>query len=214
MKSVDLLMFDLDGTLIDSRNDLADSVNETFRALGLPQKPREFLYGHVGNGVRRLIADSLDGTSGGLLSKALQIFETIYLEHLLDETCLYPGIAAVLEHFRAKTKAVVTNKPIVYTTRILEGLQADRSFDLVVGSESATQLKPHPEMLFKTLLHFRVSPHRAVMIGDSPNDILAARAAGVLSCGVGYGIGDLEILRAANPDLLAERPEDIKALFD
>ena len=213
MRSVDLLMFDLDGTLIDSRNDLADSVNQTFRALGLPEKPRELLYGYVGNGVRRLISDAVGAAAPSLLDRALRLFEAYYLDHLLDETCVYPGIERVLEHYRGKKKAVVTNKPILYTTRILEGLQVEGSFDLVVASEAATQLKPHPEMILRTLVHFRAAPERAVMIGDSLNDILAARAAGVISCAVGYGLGNLDALMAARPDLFAERPEDLQRLF-
>ena len=207
-------MFDLDGTLVDSRNDLADSVNQTFRALGLPEKSRESLYGYVGNGVRRLISDAVGAAAApGRLEEALRIFEAYYMDHLLDETCCYPGIQGVLDHFREKRKAVVTNKPVVYTARILEGLQVDGSFDLVVASEALTRLKPHPEMILKTLEHFQTAPERAVMIGDSPNDILAARTAGVISCAVGYGLGRLESLMAAKPDLYAEKPEDLQRLF-
>lgn len=213
MNPVSLLIFDLDGTLIDSKKDLAISVNLTFRDLGLPEKPLEEIYGYVGNGVRRLILDSLGSTEPALLERSLQIFEAHYLKHLLDETDLYPGMEEVLIYFNEKKKAVVTNKPLLYTTRIMEGLGARPHFDLILGSEPIVNLKPHPEMILRTLDCLGISPPEAVMIGDSPNDVHAARAAGIKSCGVGYGIGDPDLLRSAEPDFFAETVGDLKRLF-
>ncbi len=195
------------------KKDLAVSVNLTFRDLGLSEKPLEEIYGHVGNGVRRLILDSLGGAEPALIEQALQIFEGHYLKHLLDETDLYPGMEEVLVHFKEKKKAVVTNKPLLYTTRIIEGLGARPHFDLILGSEPIVNLKPHPEMILRTLHHLKVSPAEAVMIGDSINDVQAARAAGIKSCGVGYGICDPGLVRSAQPDFFAETVGDLKRLF-
>lgn len=213
MVSVDLLMFDLDGTLIDSCKDIADSVNRTFRALNLPEKPREEIYAYVGNGVRRLISASVGDVEPNLIDRALEIFEEIYLEHLLDETRFYPGVDEILDHFVEKKKAVVTNKPILYTNRILEGLCGDGKFDLVVGGDNVTPLKPQPDMIFHTLRHLEIRNSRAVLIGDSVNDILAARAAGVLSCAVGYGFGSFEELKESEPTFFIEHIQDLKQLF-
>lgn len=213
MNPVSLLIFDLDGTLIDSKKDLAISVNLTFRDLGLPEKPLEEIYGYVGNGVRRLIFDSLGSADPALIEQSLQIFEAHYLKHLLDETVLYPGMEEVLAHFKEKKKAVVTNKPLLYTTRIMEGLGARPHFDLILGSEPIVNLKPHPEMILRTLDHLRIAPSEAVMIGDSANDVQAARAAGIKSCGVGYGICDPDLLRSTGPDFFAETVGDLKRLF-
>ncbi len=213
MNPVSLLIFDLDGTLIDSRKDIADCVNLTFRDLDLPEKPLEVIYSYVGNGVRRLILDSIGSTDPALIERSLEIFEGHYLKHLLDETILYPGMEEVLIHFRKKKKAVVTNKPLLYTTRIMEGLAARPHFDLILGSEPIVNLKPHPEMILRTLDYLEVSPSEAVMIGDSLNDVHAARSAGVKSCGVGYGIGDPDLLRSAEPDFFAETVADLKRLF-
>ncbi|MBI3803818.1 MAG: HAD-IA family hydrolase [Nitrospirae bacterium] len=213
MNSVLLLIFDLDGTLIDSKNDLAISVNLTFRDLGIAERPLEEIYGYVGNGVRRLILDSLGNAEPALLERSLEIFEAHYLKHLLDETDLYPGIEEVLLHFSGKKKAVVTNKPLLYTTKIMEGLGARNHFDLILGSEPIVNLKPHPEMILRTLNHLQVPPSEAVMIGDSPNDVLAARAAGIKSCGVGYGLGDVNLLRESKPDFFVDTVADLKRLF-
>lgn len=213
MHSVALLIFDLDGTLIDSRKDIAASVNLTFRDLGLPEKPPEFIYGYVGNGVRRLILDTVESADPGLVDRSLQIFEGHYLKHLLDETELYPGLEGVLQHFGEKKKAIVTNKPLLYSIKIIEGLQVGAHFDLILGAEPIVRLKPHPEMILRTLDHLNVAPADAVMIGDSLNDIHAARSAGIKSCAIGYGLGDPEELKSGNPDFFAETVEEIKGLF-
>lgn len=213
MTSAELLLFDLDGTLIDSKKDLAAAVNLTFRDMGVPEKPPELIYGHVGNGVRRLIMDSVGKTDSVLIDRALQIFEGHYLKHLLDDTALYPGMEEALRELRHKKKAVITNKPLLYTIKIIEGLGVREHFELILGSEPIVNLKPHPEMLLRALDYFKIAPHNALMIGDTPNDINAARAAAVVSCGVGWGLGNLEDLRASGPDLFAETVGDLKRLF-
>ena len=213
MNFFELLIFDLDGTLIDSRYDIAKAVNLTFRDLGLPEKPPEVIYGYVGDGVRRLIQRAVEDTDPALLKRSLQVFNGHYLSHLLDETRFYPNIEAMLNHFQEKKKAVVTNKPIHYTTKIMTGLNADRYFDLILGGEPVVNLKPHPEMILKTLEVLKVFPKNAVMIGDSVSDIHAARAAGVQVCAVGYGLGDVRGLRAALPDFFADTVSDLKGLF-
>lgn len=213
MSSAALLLFDLDGTLIDSKKDLAASVNLTFRDMGVPEKPPELIYGYVGNGVRRLIIDSVGNSDPVLIDLALQIFEGHYLKHLLDETRLYPGMEEALRNLRHKKKGVVTNKPLLYTTKIIEGLGAREHFDLILGSEPIVNLKPHPEMILRALDYFKTAPGDAVMIGDTLNDINAARAAKVPTCGVGFGMGNVEELRSAQPDFFAETVGDLKRLF-
>ncbi len=213
MNTVKLLIFDLDGTLIDSKQDIANSVNLTFRDIGLPEKPHETIYGYVGNGVRQLILDAIASDDAQEVDHALQIFEAHYLSHLLDETRLFPGIEAVLHHYGGKKKALVTNKPEHYTTKIVQGLQVDKHFDVVLAASPAVRLKPHPEMILMTLETLGIRPEDAVMIGDSLNDIHAARSAGIRACGVGYGFGDAKTLKAEGLDYYAESGEALLSLF-
>ncbi len=213
MVAPSLLIFDLDGTLIDSRKDIANAVNFTFHTLGLPQKDPELIYGYVGNGVRRLIIDSLDSDAPDLVSRALKIFERHYLIHLLNETTLYPGIRALMTRLKNKKKAIATNKPIHYTRPILEGLNIYHQFDSIQAAEMNAPLKPHPGMILTVLNDLQVPRDKTVMIGDSQNDIEAASAAGVLSCAVGYGLCDATELRLAHPDFFAETVEEIGQLF-
>ncbi len=210
--SVDLLLFDLDGTLADTKADIATAVNLTLRDYGLPVHAPEQIYAFVGDGVRALLAKAFESQGAGVFEDALAVFRKHYLAHLLDATQFYPGVSEVLAHFADKKKAIVTNKPIEYTLKLIEGLKAREQFDAILGGNSTPHLKPHPEMIVRVLHDLRVEPHRAVMIGDNVNDVLAARAAGVPSVAVGYGLGDPEVLKAAGPDFFCERIEDVMAL--
>ena len=120
----ELLMFDFDGTLIDSKVDIAISVNLTLRDLGLPQRSQEEIFSFVGDGVKRLLRLSVGEENVGQYEEALRNFRLHYLAHCLDHTRFYPGIGNVLQHFKSVKKAVVTNKSLEYTLRIIEGLQA------------------------------------------------------------------------------------------
>jgi len=208
-----LLIFDLDGTLIDSKRDIASAVNLTFCDLGLPEKPREMIYGYVGNGVRQFIIDAVETDNQVLVDRALAIFRKHYLAHLIDETRLFPGIEQALEHYQNKQKAIVTNKPTAYTDKIIEGLKIGPLFDFVIGGEADVPLKPQPEMLLLTLEALGCAAADAVMIGDSLNDIDAARAAGMRVCGVSYGCGAADEIRSARPDYFVEKASDLAGLF-
>lgn len=212
MIEFDLLMFDLDGTLADTKRDLATAVNLTLLDFGLPQKPPEVIYTYVGDGVRKLLERSFEGFDAGIFDQALASFRHHYMEHLVETTAYYPGVLEVLEFFRTKKKAVVTNKPSEYTDKLLSGLGAKRHFDLVVGGNSHMPLKPHPAMIQAAVEHLKVRPERALMIGDSVNDIRASRSAGVKVCAVGYGLGPPEDLRRAEPDLFCEQIIELKEM--
>jgi phosphoglycolate phosphatase len=213
MQSVELIIFDLDGTLIDSKDDIAVCVNLTLGELGLPTKEPKVIYGYVGDGVRRLLQQAVGDGNQVQFKKAMKIFRGHYLAHLLDTTGFYPGVEEMLDHFKNKKKAVVTNKPIEYTEKIMDGLKARERFDLILGGDGMNNLKPHPEMLHKVLEEMEVRRDRSVMVGDGVNDILAARAAGVRICAVGYGLGDPVRLKGAEPDFFCERIEELKDLF-
>lgn len=211
---IDLLIFDLDGTLADTKEDIATAVNLTLSDYGLPPHPPQQIYTFVGDGVRALLARAFESRGAGVFEDALAVFRGHYLDHLVDATRLYPGVETVLDHFARKKKAIVTNKPIEYTLKLMDGLKARARFDVILGANSTPHLKPHPGMIHRVLSDLGVPPERAIMIGDNVNDILAARAAGVRSVAVGYGLGDPAVLRAADPDFFCERIEDIMSLFN
>ncbi|MBI3609540.1 MAG: HAD-IA family hydrolase [Nitrospirae bacterium] len=213
MFKTDLLIFDLDGTLADTKDDLAAAVNLTLGELGLPERRPTEIYGYVGSGVRRLIQQAVGEEEGERFKQAMRIFKGHYLAHLLDTTRLYPGMDGVLAHFKSKKKAVVTNKPQIYTDKILAGLKITDRFDLIVGGDNGLPLKPDPQMVHAVLEKLSADPKRTVMIGDGLHDIHASRAAGIAVCAVGYGLGNPEELKAARPDFFCSNADELKQLF-
>ncbi|TAJ31367.1 MAG: HAD family hydrolase [Nitrospirae bacterium] len=209
---IDLIIFDLDGTLIESKWDIATAVNLTLADLDIPLRPQEEIFGFVGDGVKRLLRLSVGEENQSRYEEALQVFRGHYLAHCLDRTTFYPGIDRVLAHFSHKRKAVATNKSLEYTTRILEGLGAHH-FAYVVGGDNGFGLKPEPGMLLNVVEALQVEKERTVLIGDSTNDIKGARNAGIRVCAVGYGMGNREKMEACRPDWFIEQPEDLIELF-
>ncbi len=181
--------------------------------MGLPEKEPQEIYRHVGTGVRRLLQQVLSTSEGDLYKRSLQVFRKYYLEHLLDTTNFYPGIRELLMHFGSKRLAIATNKPMEYTTRIIEGLGAGTLFNIILGGDSVPNLKPHPDLISKILKDSGIDRNRAVMIGDGVSDILAAREAGIKVCAVGYGLTPKGILLSPRPDFLCDTPAEIIRLF-
>jgi phosphoglycolate phosphatase len=210
--SVDLLIFDLDGTLIESKWDIAKSVNLTLAELGLPERPLEEIFGFVGDGVKKLLRLAVGEGNQASFEDALRVFRGHYLEHCLDRTEFFPGIEPMLQHFACKQKAVATNKSIEYTRVILNGLGAQH-FTYMVGGDNGFGLKPEPGMLLHIMEQLNVPKDRAVLVGDSTNDINGGHNAGIRVCAVGYGMGNREKMRVCQPDWFIERPEELMEIF-
>jgi phosphoglycolate phosphatase len=199
---VDLLMFDLDGTLADTGLDIANAVNHMRRRLELDPLDEPAVYAQVGKGLDHLIRATLPDGLHGRFPDARRLFLDHYESHLLHNTRLYPHVEEILEYFGKKKKAVITNKLHRLTVSILEGLGVAERFQLILGGDSTSQKKPHPEPVRQALAKFGVEPARALIIGDDAGDILAGKAAGVRTCGVTYGIGNKKALIQSRPDRL------------
>ena len=210
---VDLLIFDLDGTLIESKWDIAESVNLTLDELGLPQRELEEIFGFVGDGVKKLLRLSVGETSHVSFEDALRVFRRHYLAHCLDRTQFYPGVEITLGHFAQTRKAVATNKSIEYTQVILKGL-GSHHFQCVVGGDNGFGLKPEPGMLLHVIERLKVPKERTVLVGDSTNDINGGHNAGIRVCAVGYGMGNREKMTACQPEWFIERPEELMEIFE
>ncbi|OGW66890.1 MAG: hypothetical protein A3H49_10725 [Nitrospirae bacterium RIFCSPLOWO2_02_FULL_62_14] len=209
---VDLLIFDLDGTLIESKWDIADSVQRTLADLSLPPRTQEEIFGFVGDGIKRLLRLAVGEANQARYEDALRIFRGYYMKHCLDRTRYYPGVEAVLTHFARKHKAVATNKSLEYTRIILNGL-GNHHFAHVVGGDDGFGLKPEPGMLLAIMDKLGVPKERAVLIGDSTNDINGGHNAGIKVCAVGYGMGNREKMAACEPEWFIETPEELMEVF-
>jgi phosphoglycolate phosphatase len=209
--AVQVLIFDLDGTLIDSKLDLANSVNATLVHMGHEPLPHETIFGYVGNGAPLLIRRALgrDATKEEA-ETGLAYFLSHYREHKLDNTFLYPGVRDGLEMLKSYRMAILTNKPINISRAILEGLGVASYFQFVYGGNSFEKKKPDPLGVEVLLRDFAATAPQAMMVGDSDVDVLTARHAGIWACGVSYGLGTRG-MKAHPPDLMLDSLTELPA---
>ena len=209
--AIDLLIFDLDGTLADTKLDMANSVNATRAHFGLAALPNELVYSYVGNGAPVLIRKALGpGYTDEEVQRALEYFLSCYRDRMLENTKLYPGVRESLDRLKAEgvSMAVLTNKPVRFSQDILNGLGAGGYFFRVYGGNSFEQKKPDPWGVEVLLAEAGVSKERALMVGDSAVDVVTARNAGIAVCGVTYGFQP-ETLADPAPDLLVDQMEQV-----
>lgn len=198
------LIFDLDGTLIDSKLDLALAVNATLEHMARAPLPHERIYGYVGDGASMLVKRALgDGATDADAESGLSYFLSYYRAHMLDNTVTYPGVREGLELLRRHPMAVLTNKPVRFSQGILDGLGIAGYFRYVYGGNSFQTKKPDPEGVNVLLRDLSVSPPEAMIVGDSAVDVKTARNAGTWACGVTYGLGT-KGLHAHPPDLMLD----------
>ncbi|HYH00484.1 MAG TPA: HAD-IA family hydrolase [Terriglobales bacterium] len=216
---IKLLIFDLDGTLVDSRQDLANSVNAMLRWLGRPELPCDVIATYIGDGAPMLVRRALgDPEDDALVMEALEYFMTWYREHKLDNTYVYSGTVETLRALRAArngtlTMAVLSNKPVNPSRAIVEALGLGEFFFQTYGGNSFPSRKPDPTGAFKLLEEAGgVRPDETIMIGDSHNDVLTAKNAGMWSIGLTYGLAP-QTLEIYPPDILIDRPDELAAVF-
>lgn len=216
MSLVRTIVFDLDGTLVDSVFDLASSLNATLERLapGTPPLPIETVRSFVGNGAGQLVARSL-ASSGIAVSQetALAVFLECYRDRLLDTTRPYPGVVEGLDRLADRTLAVLTNKPGDMSRQILTRLGLDTRFARIYGGGDVPGRKPDPAGLLHLLRELEASPAEALMVGDSPIDVLTARNAGVRAVGVRNGL-DPSGFAAAAPDLEVDSLVELATRLD
>lgn len=210
------IAFDLDGTLIDSRLDLAAAVNAVRRELGLAPLAVERVVAFVGHGARNLVRRALpEELSGGAFEAAYERFLELYYQGCLEATRPYPGVEAMLAALAARWPlAVVTNKPERHTRRILEGLGLARRFRFALGGDSLAERKPDPEPLREAARRLATDPSRLLYVGDSAIDGETARRAGAPAALVGWGFGTAAELAGFEAAVRPARPEELERWLD
>lgn len=210
---IELIVFDLDGTLIDSKLDLVRSVNAVRERLHLDTLPEGTIASYVGRGVVTLMQRALGGEADEkMVAEAVEFFLEYYRDHMLDHTLPYPGVREALDQLAGFRMAVLTNKPVRFSQAILDGLGLSGHFTHVYGGNSFERKKPDPIGLLTLMREASAPANRTMIVGDSDTDVLTGRNAGVWTCAVTYGLAP-QTLETSPPDILLEDLRELPPLL-
>jgi phosphoglycolate phosphatase len=213
MKKVDLMIFDFDGTLVSTGADLVKSINYMLNSLALKEKSAKEILSFVGDGVSKLVENTLGNDNLKHYKEAMRIFTDYYGRHLLDNTKLYPHVKNVLINFKNKTKVVLTNKRYKFTLAIAQGIGIAKYFVEIIGSDSTPFMKPDSRVIDYLLKKYGVTKDNVLIIGDGVNDIAVAKNSGILSCAYLNGLGNRNDLLSLEADYYCEDLLEINSLF-
>lgn len=207
--STELIIFDLDGTLVDTSTDIKEALNYCLRKRGIKEFREEEVKKIIGEGVRKFIEKviQLRSLSNDIYEELLECFVSYYSEHISVFSKPYPGVKETLEKLNHIKKAVISNKLTTLSVRTLSSLGLLRFFDFVAGNDYFSEQKPSPLPIIKTLERFGINRENAIIVGDSNFDILAGKSAGIKTVAVTYGYKDRDILKDA--DYIIDRFEDL-----
>ncbi|MEE9543762.1 MAG: HAD-IA family hydrolase [Thermodesulfobacteriota bacterium] len=213
--SKDLVIFDLDGTLVDSSEDIAWVANRTLEALGHPVMLESAIRERIGWGIKMLLTQIMPHESPERLSEARGVFLDYYAGHLVVKSVLYPGVAETIQMLSAREKrlAVLTNKPYNLSVEILDFFFGGETFEVVFGGDSLDKRKPDPMPVRRILATLGVDAVDAVIVGDSPVDIEAGKGAGIYTIGAAYGFRGTEELEEAGADIIIDSFSELKRIL-
>jgi len=212
MIPVSLFIFDLDGTLVNTLEDIAASVNYTLTRLGNKPIALDAVKQYVGDGIGMLMARALGGNTAHL-DDAVVIYKDHHRRNLVVNSSLYPTVRETLEHFRSVPMAVVSNKAMEFVGPVIDRLGMGQFFKRIIGADYGLPLKPAPDAFQLIMSEFKAPKERTVIVGDGTTDIRAGKAAGIITCSVAYGFRSEEELRKAEPDHIIHEFSDLKQLF-
>ena len=213
--NTDLIIFDLDGTLVNSIPDLTDSLNFVSNRMNYNKFTEERVKSIVGGGVGKLIEDAYGMNKNDKEFKdVFELFLSFYSSNHSRRSHLYKNVQEILEHFKTKKLAVLSNKLDIYTKQLVKDFSIDKYFDLVLGATDEIAKKPSAEPINYILKKLNISPAKAVMVGDSEPDIMCAKNAGIASVSVSYGYRSKEQLERLNPDYLVDDLIELKTIIE
>lgn len=214
MAQIDTIFFDVDGTLVDSRKDIANAMNYALSFLGYKELSQNEIVMHVGNGVKDLVRNCMASCSDeAIIQKGADLYWTHFMAHAVDETVLYPHAIEILDHLKDKRKFILTNRYKDFAEATLKGLGVMHYFEEVIGGDDESCLKPCAAILDRIASKEKVDKAKALIVGDMDVDILTGKNAGVKTCWVTYGLGRIEQIRDLKPDYIIEDLIELKEII-
>lgn len=198
-----LIFYDLDGTLVDTREDIARSANAMLAQMELPRLEHSEIAGYVGRGVHHLISGCLKSSDPKKVEKAIKLYRKHYSEHMLDHSRLYPGVLEMLKHFKHLPQIVFTNKPNPFSADMLKALGVAEYFQEILAGDCEYPKKPDPSAVLAMMKRFSASPDETLFVGDSLVDMETAGNSGVRAAAVTHGFSTREELQSAAPEKIA-----------
>ena len=204
-----LIIYDLDGTLVDTLEDITQAANHMLRQLQAPRLSSHEIRRFIGSGVQELVRRCLKTDDPQRIEQGIMMYRTYYALHMLDSSALYPGAQEVLDYFRPRHQAVITNKPNPYSRQILTALGVANYFLEIVAGDSMYPRKPDPTATLAIMKCQGIRPEDTLLVGDSPIDIETGRNAGVMTVGIIHGFSEREELASATPDTIVANFEEL-----
>ena len=199
-----LIVYDLDGTLADTLQDITYAANAMLHDFRLPAVSTDQVRSYVGRGMRELVKNCLGNVEPEQVDQAMAVYRSYYGKHMLDTTKLFPGVRKLLEHFSSHRQAVITNKPDPYASQVVQALGLSGFFIEVIAGDGEFPKKPDPTALRTLMRRLDVIPEHTVFVGDSTVDVFTGRNAGVVTVAVCHGFDSRSDLEAAGPDALVD----------
>jgi len=210
----DTVIFDLDGTLVDTKSDILAGINHALGTMGKDSITLERSLEAIGPGREDFVQAVLPGASKTDGEVFIGAYRAFYRDHCTDRTRLFPGMSDVLSGSNGIKRGVASNKPRYFTEKILRDLNVLDRFAAVIGPEDVVHAKPHPEMILRILKRLNADPRRTLMVGDTELDLRAGRTAGIRTCAALYGYGTRSSLMAPKPDFVIEEPRDLLTILE
>jgi len=214
VRAIDAVFFDVDGTLVDARKDIANAMNFTLRKLNLKERPEELIVSYIGTGVKDLARKCLGPYDEALTDKAIDIFSHYYIKHATDDSRLYPHVKEILEFLKDKNNYIITNRYAEFADVTLKGFGIRDYFKDIIGGDDEKCLKPSACVLDRFFAKSKVDKARSIIVGDMTIDILTGKNSGILTCWVTYGLGKGEDARPLKPDYVIDDLIELKGIIE
>jgi len=213
MASFDIILFDVDGTLVDATSDIANAMNYALRVLKLPELPKETIVSHIGSGVKDLIKKSLGTDDEAVIEKGTKLYSDHYIAHAADETILYPHVIDILEYLKDKRKFIFTNRYVAFADVALRGLGIRDYFEGIIGGDDENCIKPSACAVDRAVKRFGIDKSKSLIVGDMDIDVMAGKNSGIAACWITHGLGKVEEVAPLKPEYIIDDLIELKEII-